>query len=74
MRKILKLSDKPTAGQSSIQKYYFALGFHHRMCDRNEPPNQKVIDYHVENHNINPIEEYNKGRKIAERDIVNGYK
>jgi hypothetical protein len=58
--------------QISISKYFYALGYHHRMCDRDEPPSQSVIDYYLFELDFNPIEEYQKGRKTAERDIVNG--
>lgn len=36
------------------------------------PPSAELNDYYLETLNVNIIEEYIKGREIAERDLING--
>jgi hypothetical protein len=35
------------------------------------PPSAELNDYYLETLNVNIIEEYNKGKEIAERDLIN---
>lgn len=53
------------------RKYYFARGYHDRMNRVDNPPSAELNDYYLETLNVNIIEEYNKGREIAERDLIN---
>lgn len=54
------------------RKYYFARGYHDRMNKVDNPPSAELNDYYLETLNVNVIEEYIKGREIAERDLING--
>lgn len=53
------------------RKYYFARGYHDRMNKVDNPPSAELNDYYLETLNVNIIEEYIKGREIAERDLIN---
>ena len=41
------------------------------MMKVDNPPSAELNDYCLETLNVNVIEEYNKGREIAERDLIN---
>jgi len=52
-------------------KYWFALGYHDCMVNKNNPPSIELYEYFLDTLKVNVIEEYNHGRKIAERDKIN---
>lgn len=58
-------------GASYTAKYWFALGYHDYMNGVNNPPSLYLQEYFLETLKVNVIEEYNHGRKIAERDSIN---
>lgn len=58
-------------GASYTSKYWFALGYHDYMNGVDNPPSLLIHEYFLEKLKINVIEEYNHGKKIAERDKIN---
>jgi len=42
-----------------------------RMSKVDNPPSAELNDYYLDTLNVNVIEEYIKGREIAERDLIN---
>lgn len=65
------MAAKKTFSVPFTRRYYFARGYHDRITKVDNPPSSEVNDYYMQELNINVIEEYNKGREIAERDLVN---
>jgi hypothetical protein len=63
---------KKTFNVPFTRRYYFARGYHDRIIKVDNPPSSEVNEYYIQELDINVIEEYNKGREIAERDLVNG--
>lgn len=58
-------------GVSYTVKYWFALGYHDYMNGVDNPPGLVEHEYFLEKLNVNIINEYNHGRKIAQRDKIN---
>jgi hypothetical protein len=57
---------------SYTKKYWFALGYHHRMLDNYDSPNEGMCVYIQETLNIDIMKEYHEGRKAADKDLKNG--
>lgn len=50
---------------SSIEKYWYAVGFWHAKINKNIPPSKEEIAYVKELNGIDIGEEYKKGQKAA---------
>lgn len=50
---------------STIEKYWFAVGFWHSKSGHYTPPSQEEIDYIQEISKIDILKEYDKGQKAA---------
>ena len=50
---------------SSIEKYWYAVGFWHAKINQNTPPSQEEIDYIKDLNGLDILTEYNKGQKAA---------
>lgn len=66
------MAARKTFSAPFVQRYYFARGYHHRICKEDNPPSIEVNDYYIAELNVNVIEMYKNGKEIAERDLVNG--
>jgi hypothetical protein len=52
---------------SSIEKYWFAVGFWHKKEKEYTPPSQEEIDYvkNISDYKVDILKEYEKGYKAA---------
>lgn len=50
---------------SSVEKYWYAVGFWHAKMKQNTPPSEEEIAYMKEITNVDILKEYQKGQKAA---------
>lgn len=48
---------------SSVEKYWYAVGFWHAKVNKSIPPSEEEIDYLKSVTGVNILEEYTKGQK-----------
>lgn len=58
-------------GISYTAKYWFARGYADCINNIDNPPSIEMQEYFLETLKVNVIDEYNHGKKVAERDKVN---
>jgi hypothetical protein len=58
-------------GISYTAKYWFARGYCDCINNTDNPPSIEMQEYFLEMLKVSVIDEYNHGKKIAERDKVN---
>jgi hypothetical protein len=58
-------------GVSYTAKYWFARGYSDCISNIDNPPSIELQEYFLEMLKVDVIEEYNHGKKIAERDKIN---
>lgn len=54
------------------EKYWFALGYHHRMINDIKVPTTAMVGAYSEYFNVDIFKEYELGMEAAEKDIQNG--
>lgn len=59
-------------GAKHTQKYWFALGYHHRKINDIQAPTIAMIGAYSEYFNVDILKEYELGIEAAEKDINSG--